>query len=287
MRPYVQTYSVIVGTTQCNAHCPFCISKITPKCGMDTNEKNLNVRNLIKGGKLAKEHGATTALITGKGEPTLYMDQLKLATHHLAYDCGFNIIELQTNGINFNSFSRSQLENLYFDGLTTIIISCVHYDQNFNKKIYSKYYPDLRNIADTLHDVGFSIRLSCMLLDGYIDTPEKAVNMTDFCKKNGIEQLTMRALNKPNNTNNAQTKWIEEHNIKEKNYIAICDHVHKFGHKIGSLVHGAEIFDYRNQNVCLANCLTLKPETDEIRQLIYFPDGHIRYDWCYEGAILL
>ena len=26
---------------------------------------------------------------------------------------------------------------------------------------------------------------------------------------------------------------------------------------------------------------------DEVRQLIFFPDGHLRYSWVYDGAIIL
>lgn len=41
--------------------------------------------------------------------------------------------------------------------------------------------------------------------------------------------------------------------------------------------------------VCLSTCLTLNPGrgADDLRQLIFFPDGHLRYDWRYQGAILL
>ena len=54
-----------------------------------------------------------------------------------------------------------------------------------------------------------------------------------------------------------------------------------------SLPHGAEVYDVAGQNVCISNCLTIEPDTDNLRQIIVFPDGHIRYDWNYEGAILL
>jgi hypothetical protein len=51
------------------------------------------------------------------------------------------------------------------------------------------------------------------------------------------------------------------------------------------LPHGADVYDFRGQNVCLNNCLT-PPNSEEIRQIIFFPDGHLRYDWVYEGAII-
>jgi DNA polymerase I-like protein with 3'-5' exonuclease and polymerase domains len=48
-----------------------------------------------------------------------------------------------------------------------------------------------------------------------------------------------------------------------------------------------EVFDIMEQNVYLTDCLTIKPDTDDLRQIIYFPDGKIAYDWRYEGARLL
>jgi hypothetical protein len=53
------------------------------------------------------------------------------------------------------------------------------------------------------------------------------------------------------------------------------------------LVHGAIVYDLHGQNICLTNALTIEPRSDEIRQLIFFPDGHLRYDWQYKGAIIL
>jgi hypothetical protein len=36
----------------------------------------------------------------------------------------------------------------------------------------------------------------------------------------------------------------------------------------------------------LTDCLTVAPAGEDIRQLIFFPDGHLRYDWQYQGSAL-
>jgi hypothetical protein len=59
------------------------------------------------------------------------------------------------------------------------------------------------------------------------------------------------------------------------------------GARLQVLPHGAVVFDYRGQNVCLTNCLTIQPEAEQIRQLIFFPSGTIAYDWQHKGATLL
>ena len=53
------------------------------------------------------------------------------------------------------------------------------------------------------------------------------------------------------------------------------------------LMHGATVYDVAGQNVCLSNCLTVGKTDEDIRQLIFFPDGKISYDWQHEGARLL
>jgi hypothetical protein len=47
------------------------------------------------------------------------------------------------------------------------------------------------------------------------------------------------------------------------------------------------VYDIEGQNVCMTNSLTRDTNIENIRQIIYFPDGHIRYDWEYTGAVLL
>jgi hypothetical protein len=46
------------------------------------------------------------------------------------------------------------------------------------------------------------------------------------------------------------------------------------------------VYDVDGQNVCLSNCLSNDPQTGDLRNLIFFPDGHVRWDWQYQGAIL-
>ncbi len=53
------------------------------------------------------------------------------------------------------------------------------------------------------------------------------------------------------------------------------------------LVHGAVIYDVNQQNVCLTDSLTIDQQKEEIRQLIFFPDGRLVYDWVFAGARIL
>ncbi|KKM67725.1 hypothetical protein LCGC14_1468260 [marine sediment metagenome] len=90
----IQTFSIVAGTEACDANCPFCVSKQTPKTGLQSNP---NYRNFHTACQFATRCGVTTAMITGKGEPTLFPNQITMYIKMLS-DHRFPFIELQTNG---------------------------------------------------------------------------------------------------------------------------------------------------------------------------------------------
>ena len=151
--------SIVCGTTACNAHCPFCVSKTTPNVNLPTS---VNTRNLNIACRLAEKAGATTCLITGKGEPTLYPDMI---TDYILYVKNyFPFIELQTNGIELDNLNeRGYIKYWYSIGLTTICLSAVSIDQYQNKEIYGEGYPLISPLARKLSDIGLTVRLSVML----------------------------------------------------------------------------------------------------------------------------
>jgi hypothetical protein len=59
------------------------------------------------------------------------------------------------------------------------------------------------------------------------------------------------------------------------------------GVRILKLPYGAVVYDLGGQNVCLSNCLTLDKSSEEMRSLIFFPNGSLRWSWEFEGARLL
>ena len=284
---HFQTFSVVVGTRACNAHCPFCISKQTglPK------PTEVNWRNFRIACKLAKQTGTTTVLMTGKGEPTLYPE---LITKHLLEMAPFDfpLIELQTNGIRIASGELDGfLQSWYEQGLTTIALSIVHFDDKKNAEIYqpgSDTYTNLEVLIHKLHQIGFSVRLCVMLLKGYIDTAELAKVMIRYCKQLRVEQLTFRNIKAAEVTSdNGVTEWTRQHALSAVEVSVINAYVKTNGTLLHKLMHDTAVYDVGGQNVCLATCLTQDPDKEDFRQLIYFPSGELRWDWQYEGARIL
>jgi molybdenum cofactor biosynthesis enzyme MoaA len=279
----VQTISVVTGTMACNAHCPFCVSKMTPTQGVE-NRPEFNYRNMDKAFRFARDSGVSTLLITGKGEPTLYPDEISRIIFSGSEK--FPFIELQTNGIKLaDDNMNDSLSEWYQNGLTTIILSVVHWEDKLNRQIYGDDYPNLENLIEKLHRIGFSVRLNCIMVKGYIEGPKSLVSLIDFCKDNKVEQLTVRPVTVPETSEDKQVYyWTYEHRI----YIFsdVREYIKSYGYLLMTLMHGAEIYDFKGQNICMSNCLTESSNAEEIRQLIYFPDGHLRFSWQYPGAII-
>ena len=289
----IKTFSILAGSEACNARCPFCVSKMTPPNGMIMKEPEVNWRNFNIAAKLAKHYSVDTAMITGKGEPTLFPEQVSRFIKELKpYD--FPFIELQTNGITIaekNERYDPLVREWYNDGLTTVAISIVHYEPEKNRQIYLPYkkeYIDLPNLIRYLHDTGLSVRLSTVMIKDFIDTPEKLEGLVEFSRKNKVEQLTVRPVNKPGESRDDETyRWTSQNHISEKNLEDIASYLDMNATRLMDLPHGGVIYDLQGQNVCLTNSLTHDKDPDKMRQIIFFPDGHIRYDWEYSGAILL
>lgn len=282
----IQTMSVVVGNKACNAKCPFCISKITPEQGILVPDENVNWRNFDIACRLANRSGVTTVLLTGKGEPTLHPSLIYTYLNHLSkYE--FPFVELQTNGIALNP---EEMKEWYDMGLTTICLSIVHPISNRNREIYQPDSKDFMNVSETvkkIHDAGLMVRLSCMLLKDYIDSVEKLSALIGFCISNGVKQLTVRPIDAPPNVDNERSKWVHNHTLSPETAKEMQEYITKNGTPILELAHGGVIYDIGGQNVCWATCITTNKSAEDMRQIIFFPDGLISYDWKYKAAVLL
>jgi wyosine [tRNA(Phe)-imidazoG37] synthetase (radical SAM superfamily) len=286
----IQTLSIISGGAACNARCPFCISQMT---GKDVSFTPINIINFNKACRLAQINDVTNVIITGKGEPILYPNQITDFLKALK-PFNFPIIELQTNAIRFSEQPEkfeTYLKEWHKLGLTFIAISIVHYDPEKNRKNYIPYqksYPDLEKLIIHLHGLGYSVRLTCTLVKGGIDSAAEAKEMIKIAGKWKAEQLTLRKVAAPRKSQNAVVySWTKAHELSKKDLKGIEEYLSENGTKIASFDYGGAIYDVDGQNVCFTNALTLNNNTESFRQAIYFPDGHIRFDWQYQGAIII
>ena len=285
---------MVSGTRACDAKCPFCISRMTGFKELKETPP-INKRNLKKAIHMAERHSAQSILITGKGEPTLYPNQI---TEYLnlfeELDCKIPIIELQTNGIQIGKLANGENFNLtdqclnqwYSRGLDTIALSVVDFKNKGNKKVYTENYPNLEKTVSFIRSFGFQVRLCVMMQKGIIDNVMEVNNCIEFCKYNNIFQLTLRTIKKPEKEAKDITasNYVMNNGLDAYTVRLIKEYIESTGVFLRKLVHGAEVYDCKGQNVCIADCLTIEPNNSDIRTLIFYPSGEIYYDWQYSGA---
>jgi hypothetical protein len=125
------------------------------------------------------------------------------------------------------------------------------------------------------------------MVKGGCDTTDEVDKLIDKCKREGVDQLTIRRVAKPSVTKSrGPFDWVCENQPALKLY-ELYDHLDTNGTELLRLPHGASVFDVGGQHVCVGNCLTATTDPNDIRQLIFFPDGKLMYDWQYPGARIL
>lgn len=298
----ISTFSIVVGTKACDAACPFCVSSMT---GFDALPKShdINILNFDKAARLAQMGGTTTVLMTGKGEPTLYPNEVNTYLE-LLKPFGFPLIEIQTNAMRIGHLaadtdggsgpiSTDTLKDWRKNGLNTIAISVVDVLREHNTQVYHHDYPDLAMTIKFLHGLGFSVRLCVMMRKGFVDGQDGIDRVVSFCKENDVEQLTVRPIRKPllPVLGGDKASWyVQTHGLDEGQIVATKDYVASEGTHLLTLMHGnhaARIYDLRGQNICISDCLTIEPDSNEIRTLIFYSDGRVMYSWEHDGARIL
>lgn len=288
----IQTLSIVVGSNACNARCPYCVSKLTGALSANTESNIIKYPKLRKACLLAQQSGVTTVLLTGKGEPTLFPGEISSYLNFLD-KLDFPLIELQTNGINLKDTSDQTLQDWYLMGLNTICLSAADYDSQGNEDIFGTDINLWENVK-RLHKIGFSVRISCVMVKDHIDSVKELLHFINYCKENGVEQFTARpvtnisfdSLKTDCQKQLSVYNWVESNSISNSTHSEMITQMSNMGTKLLELAHGAIVWDYNGQNVSLSNCLTRSPNPEDIRQLIFFPDGHLKYDWEKEGAII-
>jgi molybdenum cofactor biosynthesis enzyme MoaA len=279
------TFSVVVGTGACNAKCPFCVSKMTCRAQART-EINWDRFETACGIASQARDGLVNVLLTGTGEPSLY--PLDISDLLMQMKGRFPLVTLQTNGV---LLTRPHLRDWKQRGLTAVCLSITSASASRSNEIMGIKDDDYNywECAKMLHDEGLSVRLNCTMLRDGVSQPEQVEDLIDKCLTARIEQLTLREVDRPADPASAPlvAQYVDDQKprgaaTKLYHYMAM-----KGGTQLMELPHGGTVFDYRDQNVCITNCLTDTRDPDDIRQIIFFPNGEISYDWKYKGARIL
>jgi molybdenum cofactor biosynthesis enzyme MoaA len=282
MTERIPTLTLIAGTTACNNNCPICISKMTPKHGMDRYHK-IDLESFHKACNIAKNFNTENVLITGKGEPTLYPWQITEYLWHLK-DYNFDKVELQTEGDVIYNLEDDMLRSWKMMGLDLVALSVYHFDHHKNWQGFGREgdgRPSIEMIVENLKDIGFKVRLSCCMMRGYIDNVPKVVGLINFARDLDVMQLTLRDISRPEKPLNVQIgRNVDELRLTHKELSEIKMYVDEMGTLVRTLPHGASIYELHGQNVSMTTGLG-SIDRDTIRELIYFPYGLLTTSWVH------
>ena len=128
-----------------------------------------------------------------------------------------------------------------------------------------------------------------MLVRGLIDSAGELEKLVEFARENQVEQLTVRPISVPEKSQNPDVyNWTLENTLSPNQLYEIIDYAEANGTVQATPPYGGVIYDMNGQNLCITNCLTrdANPE-QEVRQLIYFPDGKLRDNWEENAHVLI
>ncbi len=274
----VDSIKIFIGSSDCNASCPYCISKM-----LKTKEALLNKNKIKKACWYAQLSECKKAIITGIGEPTLHPDKIYDALSIVKNY--YPIISLQTNGYLLSKEEYDDnLYKWYDDGLTTIALSALDFNSKKNSEIMHLPYFSLDNLIEKLHNIGYSVRLAYTL---YKRENKDFINdAINYAKKMHVEQLTFRRLAIPfYPKDNKITAWSKEHELSEKQYKKIEKRIAKHATKLLE-VAGGWVYDVNGQNVAIILRNFIPPD-EELKQMVVFPSGRTLFDKRYLDSILL
>ena len=173
----------IVLSRLCDARCPFCIAAPTedPRAlEMTALEKTLRL--------LQKEDRVRGISITG-GEPFLHPELLDQTVSLIFRIFGYAMeITLDTNGTGLRHLSRIR-ELSHVD---TVHISRHHWLDEKNEALFGRPMPTAVELRRTVSSVGIRdlFVLNCMLLRGFVETPEDARRYLDFAIDLGVSKVS-------------------------------------------------------------------------------------------------
>ena len=284
--------SIVAGSLACNARCPFCVASMTPLSGTRVQPATPDFGAVGDVAAFARTSGAAQAMITSKGEPTLWPEHVTGYLRALQpHD--FEVVDLQTNGVAIadgKPVTAEHLRTWRALGLDVVAISVVHWLPEHNRPTYLPYrsaYIDLPSLIETLHGHGFTVRLAAVMLDGLIDGADDLAGLLRFARSHGVEQVTVRPVNRPESArDDAVGRFVGANHLSDAQKADLATYLER-GTVVREFPWGGRLYDLDGQNVCLTNSLTRDDPMREVgRQLIVFPDGSVATSWEDEAVPL-
>ena len=262
----VNNVTVCLDISSCTRNCPYCISKMTPK--INTIKRELEYEDVKLGISWGIHHGASSLLITSRGEPTINPDKI-MRVLRLSNDIPS---ELQTNG----DFSIELLDEFKNGGLRVLAVSV-------DSRQQVKSQEDLYRKAN---DLGIVVRWTVCLHD--VTMIWSIDDWIHEANKYKVQQLSFRRLRWPRGKETSDPAiWIRNNTHREKDWLKDSERVMKSFPVIRSLDFGIKILDAAGVSLTyFPDCVQEESGEDSVRSLIIREDGHAYTSWSSLASIL-
>ena len=247
----------IVFGYKCNADCVFCVYH--SKTDKEREKECLNTLNLESLEKMLIDitnsgFYISTVHLTG-GEPTLdiknFTKALILIRKHLG-----KLVEIS---VNTNGIHLKELGNLVEAGLlNNIALSRYSLTDQENREIFkTDTIPKENDIKQFAETYGQVIHMSCNLIKGYIDTPEKVVEYIEKAGELGINDVGLVSL--MNKNEYCKERYVEYKDISTKleklGFVITRQHIKRdkpckideHGNKCGDIICKCENYLYNTK----------------------------------------
>lgn len=222
-------------TSLCNNNCSFCINKDYSGTDIDDNKYYKALEKALD--ELTDKDVEIT--ITG-GEPTLKIDRF-IKTMQMCRDRKLKCRTVSTTGIGLIELYKNRevcqhiIENKFTHNIN---ISIMHYDENKNNKIFKGKVLTNKEIEKLAYFFGLNnadMRLSCNIINNYIDSFDKILEYVEFYDKLGVKDIIFREI-------------IGENNIKMAD-IMKQSHDIEFIENLEGETYKVKVYKYKNKLV--------------------------------------
>lgn len=167
----------IVLTTDCNYRCRYCFAEGE----IDKEKRVLNIQDIKKIVKIAKEFGITNIKLTG-GEPLLYPYMEELLKY--LREISIPYIDLTTNISLLNS-KNIEILNRYNVNAVTLSLNTLDVEKFKYLSNFSNYNLVYTNLLQTLEKFKGKVRINCVVFDEKYNEDDYA-SIINFCKEHDL-----------------------------------------------------------------------------------------------------
>jgi len=297
----------IYSAQKCNADCTFCVEELRPASrGVQlANQKRIlqsdsayfeALYESLEAVRLAKP----TISITG-GEPSKDRRLEEILSITSKFEAPRITITTNASGLLDKVNNKMVLDTIINGKCNHINISRAHYSDIWNNRLmrYSEgpTIKELKYIVAKSKEAGVRVRLSCVLIDGAIDTVDKIIKYLKFSEYIGVDNVIFRQLMKIDKQKFASNYVVLFTEAKRTNLDSILHEIEKnkdmnFQSQIVGYYYYVEVWKYKNIDVVFeeADLAQLEKSKQEypnlIHELVFHPNGKLCSTWQPWDGIL-